>query len=267
VKTNVVISCPGDKIRLSKIDPDNAGRLTKEDACARVDELRKEIAELQEKLYAQHERSLLVIFQGIDTAGKDGAIEDLCYGMNPAGLELARFREPTPAELEHDFLWRAHQVAPARGMFGIWNRSHYEDVLVARVHKLVPKKIWKARFDQINCFEETLAENGTIILKFMLHISKDEQKRRLEARLEDPSKRWKFNVADLKERALWNDYQKAYEDAINCCSIRHAPWYIVPANHKWARDFAVIDTVFHRLKKMKPRYPKLRFNPAAIKIE
>jgi polyphosphate kinase 2 (PPK2 family) len=151
-------------------------------------------------------------------------------------------------------------------MIGIWNRSHYEDVLVARVHKLVPKKVWKLRYDQINRFEEILTNNGTTIVKFMLHISKDEQKKRLQARIENPTKQWKFSVSDLKERPLWGDYEAAYEDAINCCSTRSAPWYIVPANHKWARDFFVIDTVARCLKKMKPCYPKLRFNPAAIRV-
>ena len=152
-------------------------------------------------------------------------------------------------------------------MIGIWNRSHYEDVLVVRVHKLVPKKIWKARYDQINRFEEMLTRNGTTIVKFMLHISKDEQKKRLQARIENSRKRWKFSPADLRERPLWDDYQDVYEDAINRCSTSFAPWYIVPANHKWARDFAVINIVSRYLKKMKPRYPKLRFDPATVHID
>ena len=267
MKAPLIISGAGDKIRVSKIDPDDTGGLTKNKACGCVDDLHEQIDELQEKLFAEHERSLLLIFQGIDTGGKDGAIRALCRGMNPAGLELARFREPSQTELDHDFLWRAHKVVPSRGMVGIWNRSHYEDVLVARVHKLVPKKVWKARYEQINAFEEILTDNETTIVKFMLHISKDEQKKRLEARIENPDKRWKFNVSDLKDRDLWNDYQDAYEDAINCCSTRHAPWHIVPANHKWARDFAVVSTVARVLKKMKPRYPKLQFDPETTKVE
>jgi len=267
VKTNAVICCPGDKIRLSKIDPDDTAGLTKAKACARVDQLREKIDELQEKLYAEHERSILVIFQGVDTGGKDGAIKALCSGMNPAALELARFREPTQAELDHDFLWRAHKVTPSRGMVGVWNRSHYEDVLVARVHKLVPKKVWKARYEEINRFEEILTENGTIIVKFMLHISKDEQKQRLQARIDNPNKRWKFSMADLKDRLLWDDYQEAYEDAINRCSTPGAPWYVVPANHKWARDFAVVDAVYRHLKKMKPGYPKLQFDPRTVTLQ
>ena len=266
MKRNLVISPAGKKVRLSDIDPEDTGGLTKDKACARAAELRERINDLAEALYAEHDRSLLVIFQAMDTGGKDGAIKGLCSGMNPASLELARFRVPTPAELEHDFLWRAHKVAPARGMIGIWNRSHYEDVLVARVHNLVPKQVWKARYDQINRFEEILTENGTTILKFMLHISKDEQKKRLQARLDNPDKRWKFNVGDLKERELWDDYQEAYEDAINYCSAPSAPWHIVPANHKWARDFAVVDTVYRQLKDMNPKYPKMEFDPDAVRV-
>jgi PPK2 family polyphosphate:nucleotide phosphotransferase len=266
MKSAAVKVRPGHKIRLSKIDPDDTGGMSKEDACARFVDLREKIDELQEKLFAEHKRSLLILFQAMDTGGKDGALKALCFGLNPAGLEIARFKVPTQAELEHDFLWRAHRVAPNKGMIGIWNRSHYEDVLVVRVHKLVPKKVWKARYDQINSFEEILTENGTTIVKFMLHISKDEQKRRLQARLDDPKKRWKFSPADLKERALWKDYQEAYEDALNCCATDCAPWYVIPANHKWARDVAVVEVVLRVLKKMKPRYPKIRFNPATVAI-
>jgi PPK2 family polyphosphate:nucleotide phosphotransferase len=169
--------------------------------------------------------------------------------MNPAGPELARFRRPTQAELYHDFLWRAHKMTPNKGMIGIWNRSHYEDVLVVRVHKVVPKKVWKARYDQINSFETILSENGTTIVKFMLHISKDEQKKRRQARIENPKKRWKFSPNDLKERALWDDYQQAYEDAINCCATDYAPWYVVPANHKWARNLAIVEVILRVLEK------------------
>ena len=202
MKTKSAIFSPGRKIRLSKIDPSDTGGLTKEKACARIAQLREPINELLEKLYAEHQRSLLVIFQAVDTGGKDGAIKALCFGMNPASQELARFWEPTHAELDHHFLSRADKVVPSRGMLGVWNRSHYEDVLVARVHKLVPENVWKGLYDQINRFEEILTENGTTIMKFMLHISKDEQKERLRARIENPRKRWKFSVSDLKERPL-----------------------------------------------------------------
>ncbi len=266
MKSAAVKAWPGDKIRLSKIDPDDTG-MSKEEACTRFLELREEISLLQEKLFAEHQRSLLILFQAMDTGGKDGALKALCFGLNPAGLEVARFKAPTQAELDHDFLWRAHKVTPTKGIIGIWNRSHYEDVLIVRVHKLVPKKVWKGRYDQINRFEEILSKNGTIILKFMLHISKDEQRKRLEARIENPKKRWKFSPADLKERGLWDDYQGAYEDAINCCATDYAPWYVVPANHKWARNLAIVEVVSRALRKMNPRYPKVRFDPATATID
>jgi PPK2 family polyphosphate:nucleotide phosphotransferase len=187
--------------------------------------------------------------------------------LNPAGLEAARFKAPTQTELDHDFLWRAHKVTPTKGMIGLWNRSHYEDVLVVRVHRMVAKKLWKARYDQINAFEKILSENGTTIVKFVLHISKDEQKKRMQARIENPNKRWKFSPADLTERGLWDDYQEAYEDAINCCATDYAPWYVVPANHKWARNLAIVEVVLRVLKKMKPRYPRIRFDPATATID
>jgi PPK2 family polyphosphate:nucleotide phosphotransferase len=267
MKSAAVKAQPGHKVRLSKIDPDDTGGLSKEEACARFEESRAEISLLQEKLFAEHGRSLLILFQAMDTGGKDGAVKALCSGMDPAGLEIASFKAPTQAELDHDFLWRAHKVTPKKGMIGLWNRSHYEDVLVVRVHKLVPKKVWKARYGQINAFEKILTENGTTIVKFMLHISRDEQKKRLQARLENPKKRWKFEAGDLKERGFWDDYQEAYEDAINCCATDCAPWYVVPANHKWARDLAIIEIVLRTLKKMKPRYPKIRFDPATVTID
>jgi PPK2 family polyphosphate:nucleotide phosphotransferase len=267
MKSAVIKARPGHKIGLSKIDPGDTAGLSKEEACARFAELRKEVSLLQEKLFAEHERSLLILFQAMDTGGKDGAVKALCSGLDPSGLEIASFKAPTKAELDHDFLWRAHKVTPSKGMIGLWNRSHYEDVLVARVRKLVPKKVWKARYGQINAFEKILSENGTTIVKIMLHISKDEQKRRLQARVENPKKRWKFLPADLKERGFWNDYQEAYEDAINCCATDCAPWYVVPANHKWARDLAIVEVVLRALKKIKPRYPKIRFDPATVAID
>lgn len=267
MKSAAVKVRPGDKIRLSKIDPDDTGGMNKEEACTRFVDLREKVNQLQEKLFAEHERSLLILFQAMDTGGKDGALKALCFGLNPAGLEVASFKAPTQAELEHDFLWRAHKVTPNKGMIGIWNRSHYEDVLVVRVHKLVPKRVWKARYAQINSFEQILTDNGTAIVKFMLHISKEEQKKRLQARLDDPKKRWKFSLADLKERVLWNNYQSAYEDALNCCATDCAPWHVVPANHKWARDLAIVTVVLRVLKKMKPCYPKTRFDPARVTID
>jgi PPK2 family polyphosphate:nucleotide phosphotransferase len=267
MKSPVVTVAHGDKIKLSKIDPDAIGGNSKEEAAARFGELTEKISELQQILYAEHQRSLLLVFQAMDTGGKDGAIKNLCSGLNPAGLELRSFKAPSSEELDHDFLWRIHKAAPAKGMIGIWNRSHYEDVLIVRVHKLVPKKVWKARYEHINRFQQILTENRTTIVKFMLHISKDEQKERLQARLDDPEKWWKFNENDLKERALWSEYQEAYEDAINHCSTKWAPWHVVPANHKWARNLFLAEVVFAALKEMDPQYPKVSFDPKAIKID
>ena len=267
MKTAIVTARTGDKVRLSRIDPDETGGVKKEEAPAQLNQLLGKISLLQEAMYAEHRRSLLIIFQAMDTGGKDGAIKNLCAGLNPVGVQIKTFKVPSKEELDHDFLWRAHQATPARGMIAVWNRSHYEDVLVVRVHKLVPKKMWKARYDQINAFEKILTENGTILLKFMLHISKDEQQKRLQARLDNPDKWWKFNPDDLKERALWPKYEKAYEDAINHCTTSYAPWHIVPANHKWARNVAIADRVLSVLKEMDPRYPKPLFDPNTVKID
>ena len=267
MKTAVVTARAGRKVRLSKIDPNDTGDVKKEEAPEQLKQLVAQISDLQEALYAEHRRSLLLVFQAMDTGGKDGAIKNLCTGLNPVGLQIKSFKVPSKEELDHDFLWRAHEAAPSRGVIGIWNRSHYEDVLVVRVHKLARKRVWKARYDQINAFEKTLTENGTVLLKFLLHISKDEQQRRLQARLDNPSKWWKFNLDDLKERALWPKYQKAYEDAINCCTTAYAPWHIVPANHKWARNVGIADRVLSVLKEMDPCYPKPLFDPKTVKID
>jgi PPK2 family polyphosphate:nucleotide phosphotransferase len=267
MKTTIVTARPGHKINLSKIDPNDTGGFDKEETLEKFCQLREKISQLQEILYAEHRRSLLLIFQAMDTGGKDGAIKNFCAGLDPAGIRINDFKAPSQEELDHDFLWRAHKATPGHGMIGVWNRSHYEDVLIVRVHKLVPKKVWKARYDQINRFEKNLTENGTTIVKFMLHISKDEQKKRLEARLDDPEKWWKFNPNDVKERAFWDDYQRAYEDAINCCSTDYAPWHVVPANQKWARNLFIVNRVLRVLKNMDPRYPKLSFDPKTIKID
>jgi PPK2 family polyphosphate:nucleotide phosphotransferase len=267
MKTPVVTACPGKSIHVSKIDPDETGDLKKDKAVEKFVELRTQICDLQEILYAEHERSLLLVFQAMDTGGKDGTVKALCNGLNPAGLLVHSFKVPSQEELDHDFLWRAHKVAPPKGFIGVWNRSHYEDVIVTRVHKLVSMKVWKARYAQINDFEKHLTENGATVLKFMLQISRDEQKKRLEARLENPTKWWKFNLNDLKERALWDKYQEAYDDAINECTTDCAPWHVVPANHKWARNLAIADQVLSTLKKMDPRYPKLAFDPKAVRID
>ena len=266
MKTNIVTACPGQKVRLSEIDADETAGMSKEEALQQIAQLREKVSELQQILYAEHRQSLLIVFQAMDTGGKDGTIRKLLSGINPAGIRVTSFKVPSRQELDHDFLWRTHKATPPKGLIGVWNRSHYEDVLVVRVHKLVERDIWKSRFDQINSFERILTSNGMTIVKFMLHISKDEQERRLQARLDNPEKRWKFSPSDLKERAFWDDYQEAYEEAINRCSTDFAPWHVVPANRKWARDLAVIELLFRVLKRMDPRYPKLTFDPKAVTI-
>ena len=267
MKTAIVVTRPGRKIRLSKIDPDSTAGVTKEEALERVAELGETLNVLQETFYAEHRRGILIIFQAIDTGGKDGSIKNLCRGFNPAGVRIASFKTPTQIELDHDFLWRVHKATPAKGMIGIWNRSHYEDVLIARVHHLVKKKVWKARYEQINAFEKILTDNGTTILKFMLHISKDEQMRRLQARIENPKKQWKFSPADLRERSLWDDYQDAYQDAIRKCNTKWAPWYIVPADHKWYRNWMVARTIVEKLESMNPKYPPPQTDLSQIRIK
>jgi PPK2 family polyphosphate:nucleotide phosphotransferase len=247
---------PGTKIRLAEIDPDQSEHYQgKKDVADEVDRQRERICDLQERLYAEHRQSLLIVLQAMDTGGKDGTISHVFEGVNPQGCQVWPFKVPTPEELAHDFLWRYHQKTPAQGMITIFNRSHYEDVLIVRVKELVPEKVWRQRYSQINEFERVLALNNTTILKFFLYISKHEQKRRLESRLENPHKHWKFSSGDLKERAYWDDYLNAYQDAINNCSTDRAPWYVVPANKKWYRNLVVARTIADTLDAMKPQYP------------
>jgi PPK2 family polyphosphate:nucleotide phosphotransferase len=221
----------------------------------RLDGLGDEMAELQEALYAEGRRSLLVVLQARDTGGKDGAIRQVFAALDPMGVEVSSFKAPTPAELGHDYLWRIHQRVPARGMIGVFNRSHYEDVLVVRVHELVPEEVWRARYDQINAFERHLADNGVVILKFCLHISREEQRRRLLARLTDPTKNWKFNPGDLRERKRWDAYTAAYADAIGLTNTAWAPWYIVPADCKPWRDVVMAQVIVETLERMAPQFP------------
>src|SRR5215213_2246485 len=216
---------------------------------------RRRIQDLQERLYAENERGLLIVLQAMDTGGKDGTIKHVLSGVNPQGCRVSSFKAPSAEESNHDFLWRYHKSAPARGRIGIFNRSHYEDVLVVRVKDLVPEEIWRERYHQINDFERNLSNDGISVLKFFLHISKDEQKRRLQSRLNNPDKLWKFSSADIKERAFWDDYQQAYEDALTNCSTGHAPWYVVPANKKWYRNL-VARTIPDTLAAIGPQYPQ-----------
>lgn len=245
----------GTKIDLEDFDPDFHEKYEKETARGEVDRLQKEIDFLQERLYAERKQALLVVLQGMDTAGKDGLIEKVFEGVNPLGVKVSAFKAPSEHELAHDFLWRVHQVTPAKGYIGIFNRSHYEDVLVVRVNNLVPREVWKKRYDHINNFERLLADNGTRIVKFFLHISKAEQKERLEARLADPAKHWKFSKSDLPVREQWDEYQRAYADALNKCNTEYAPWHIVPANKKWYRDLFVTRILLNTLKEMNPQFP------------
>ncbi len=252
--------------RLAEVDPDSIApfahkRISRETARPRLLELRERLDQLQELLYAEHTRSLLIVFQALDTGGKDGAIENLLSGTNPAGVQVATFKVPTTEEMNHDFLWRIHAQTPKCGHIGVFNRSHYEDVLVTRVHGLIDEKTCRQRYQDINNFEDLLTRNDTRIIKFFLHISKDEQAERLQARLDNPAKNWKFEPSDLKERAHWAQYQQVYEDALRNCSTAAAPWFVVPANHKWARDLAIAEIVVATLEEMNPQPFKVDFDP------
>jgi len=246
----------GEKIRLKDFDPDDTGKYEdKDEAKAETETNIERLAALQEILYAEGKHALLIILQAMDAAGKDGTIKQVMSGVNPQGCVVTSFKAPTPLELAHDFLWRVHPHAPPKGYIGIFNRSHYEDVLIVRVHNLVPKKVWRDRYERINHFEKLLSDHGVAILKFFLHISKAEQKERLEKRLADKSKNWKFNPGDLKERALWDDYMEAYEDAINKCNTPWAPWHVVPANKKWYRNLVISERIVEALKNLDLKYP------------
>ena len=255
---------PGSKVRLKRFDPaDTAGMEDKAEARKLLTACTTEIETLQERLYAEHRRAVLLILQGMDASGKDGTVKHVMSGVNPQGCTVTSFKQPTALEQEHDFLWRVHQAVPPFGKIGIFNRSHYEDVLIVRVHSLVPKATWSERYDQINAFEEILARNGVHILKFFLHMSKDEQLRRLEARLADPEKLWKYSAGDLVERKSWDEYMQAYEDLLSRCSTKRAPWFIIPSDQKWFRNLAVSNIVAAEMKGMKIKFPEPSGSPAA----
>jgi PPK2 family polyphosphate:nucleotide phosphotransferase len=219
-------------------------------------QLREELIELQYDLYAEGKRKLLVVLQAMDAGGKDGAIRHVFKGVNPQGVQVASFKAPSTIELDHDFLWRIHQRVPAAGMIGIFNRSHYEDVLVVRVEELVPEAVWRPRYDLINHFEKMLAETGTMILKFYLHISLGEQKERLQKRLDNPKKRWKFSHEDLVKRSQWHEYQTAYEEMLERCNTTYAPWYVIPADQKWYRNLAIARVLVETLRGMNLELPQ-----------
>ena len=249
---------PGSTIDLADFDPGSTDGIPggRAEAEAALPDLLTDLADLQDRLWAEAKRSLLVVLQAIDAGGKDGTIKHVFRGVNPQGTRVTSFKEPTQIELAHDFLWRVHQAVPRAGEIGIFNRSHYEDVLITRVHGLVPEKTWRARYDIINSFEALLAHGGTTVVKLFLHISRDEQRKRFDSRLNEPKKRWKFRPADLTEREYWDEYQKAFADAISKTSTHDAPRYVIPANHKWARNWIVSTVLIDALRKLDPQYPE-----------
>ena len=247
---------PGKDLKLSKLDTADTNDFKgKEDALPATEKNLEKLRKLQGLLYAESKRALLVVFQAMDAGGKDGAIEHVFSGLNPQGCSVTSFKAPSHEELAHDYLWRIHIATPRRGIIGIFNRSHYESVLVERVKKLVPKEVWSKRYDHINAFEKLLADEGTVILKFFLHISREEQKKRLEARLQDPAKNWKFSPLDLEERKRWDEYMEAYQDALEKCSTDDAPWFVVPSDHKWFRNWVISDTIVRTLEELDMKYP------------
>jgi len=258
---------PGDSISLAHLDPsDTSGFDGKEDdAKSESKKINEKLDSLQEMLYAEHKHKILIILQAMDTGGKDGVIRRVFEGVNPSGVRVVHFREPTPEELDHGFLWKAGTNTPGKGELVIYNRSYYESVLIERVHKLVQEKVWQRRYDEINEFEKVLCEEETTILKFYLHIDSNEQKKRLQSRLDDPTKEWKFSENDLAERKLWQEYMKAYEDCLVKTSTDRAPWHIVPSNHKWFRDLVVASIIVKKMEELDMNYPKLK-NPKSIEI-
>jgi PPK2 family polyphosphate:nucleotide phosphotransferase len=260
---------PGNRVKLSEIDPGYKGRhFSDSRAQADIEKFRAKLTRLQYLLYAEKKHSLLIVLQGLDAAGKDGTVNHVMNSMNPQGTTVTSFKVPTAIELDHDFLWRIHPHAPAKGTVAIFNRSHYEDVLVTRVHKLVAKEVWFARFEFINDFEKLLRQqNNTHIIKFFLHISKEEQLARFKQRLDDPARNWKISESDYKERELWDDYTRAFEDVLAETSKKDAPWYIIPSNHKWFRNLAVSQIVADTMEDIGMQMPKPQVDLEAIRRE
>lgn len=258
---------PGQKVDLHGFDPNQTRGHHEHDAERELAEGIVRLAELQDRLWAEEKHAVLVVLQGIDCAGKDGTLRHVMGAFNPQGCPVAAFRVPSPEELAHDFLWRIHAHVPAKGEIAIFNRSHYEDVLVVRVHELVAKEVWSRRYDHINAFERMLTDEGTTIVKFFLAIDQDEQRERLQARLDDPTKRWKFRMGDLDERKLWDEYEAAFEEMLERTSTDDAPWYLVPANKKWFRNLAVADILADTIDELNPRYPAGEAVPAGLTID
>jgi PPK2 family polyphosphate:nucleotide phosphotransferase len=263
------LAVPGEKVRLAKIDPNDTSAAPgpKEATIAAFDPLAQQLADLQAILWADTDQRVLVVLQGIDTSGKDGVVDHVLGSVHPAGLRVVSFKAPVGAELSHDYLWRIHANVPAAGELTVFDRSHYEEVLAVRVLGLVPKARWERRFDHINAFEQMLVDEGTTIVKVFLHISEDEQRARLEARLHDPTKIWKLHPDDLDTRARWDDYQTAFEEAIQRTSTPHAPWHVVPANHKWYRNWAVATILVGVLEHMDLHWPDPHPGVADLKID
>jgi PPK2 family polyphosphate:nucleotide phosphotransferase len=259
---------PGDKVSLKSIDPGfKDHHESHKKAAEEIERDRDTLRALQARLYADGRCSLLICLQGLDAGGKDGTISHILGAMNPQGCRVTGFRQPSTEEQAHDFLWRIHQATPGKGQVAIFNRSHYEDVLVVRVHKLVPYAVWSRRYDQINDFEKELVYSNTHILKFYLHISKEEQLKRFEARLDDPMKQWKISESDYKEREFWGDYMTAYEEALSRCSTLHAPWFVIPSDHKWFRNLAIARVVVEHLEALDMKLPKPSVDLAHIRRE
>jgi PPK2 family polyphosphate:nucleotide phosphotransferase len=253
---------PGRKVRLKDIDPAYHGKHEgREQAQPEIEGYLQRMEKLQELLYAERKHAMLIVLQGIDAAGKDGVCWHVVKGMNPQGCSVTGFKQPSPEELAHDFLWRVHQRTPALGHVGVFNRSHYEDVLIARVDSLVPRPVWQARYRHINEFERMLVESDIHVVKIFLHLSKAEQRRRFEVRIRDPRKQWKFDAQDLDKRRQWAAYRQAFGDMLGRCNTHYARWYVVPADHKWLRDLAVTQIMYATLKSLALRFPPPRFNP------
>ncbi|MCY4492185.1 MAG: polyphosphate kinase 2 family protein [Thaumarchaeota archaeon] len=256
---------PGSKVNLKKFDTSYNGKLQKEEAKSELEIIHQKMSDMQYKIHAEKKQALLIVLQAMDAGGKDGTIRDVMYGFNPQGCKVKSFRAPNDVEINHDYLWRVHMVIPARGEIGILNRSHYGDVLVVRVHNLVPPKQWSKRYEHINNFEKMLTDEGVRVLKLFLHISKEEQRKRLYKRLENPLKHWKVDEADFEERKFWNDYVKAHEQMLEKCSKPWSPWYVIPGDKKWYRNLLVGQIITKTLEDMNPKMPKSTINVAKFK--
>jgi PPK2 family polyphosphate:nucleotide phosphotransferase len=256
----------GEQDVLDRIDPDDDGGMRKEDGRAAFKKLSHRLVELQRMLYADGGRGLLVVLQAMDAGGKDSTIRAVFGPLNPQGCRVVSFKGPTDEELRHDFLWRIHHHAPPAGYITVFNRSHYEDVLIVRVKDLVPERRWRPRYEHINAFEKLITDEGTVLVKFMLHISKGYQRERLQRRLDRPDKQWKFNPDDLAERARWGEYQQAFNDALSACSTAHAPWYVIPAERRWYRNYLVTRILVSTIEGLELSYPKPDYDPSTIEI-